>query len=96
MISKTTEAITTTDEKALQQILARIDNAKWGIVTSSVEAGAALCDAHKILGRWFDGWIEDNCTFGRSTAYRYYLRESTSRCDRTLSQLLVESHFRIA
>lgn len=58
-------------EKLRQKCLTEVDEAKLSMVNSAVRIGLALLDAKEGLEGEFQSFVETDCGFTKSTAYRY-------------------------
>lgn len=65
-------SLTKAQENALQRHLEAIDDAKSDMVRGAVTIGLRLIDILEIVPKkGFGKWVEDNCQFSRSGAYRF-------------------------
>ena len=65
-------ALSKSAEKQLQECLDEIDRHKTALAEGVVGIGRALTTAKELMPKGdFKDWVENNCRFARTTAYRY-------------------------
>lgn len=65
-------ALSKSDQSAIDRHLTTIDKAKTDMVNGAVIIGTSLLAVREILPKpEFVPWVEENCGFSKSTAYRY-------------------------
>lgn len=65
-------ALSKSDQSAIDRHLTTIDKAKTDMVHGAVIIGASLLAVREILPKpEFVPWVEENCGFSKTTAYRY-------------------------
>jgi len=67
----TATELSKTDAKKLQKHLEVIDHAHLGLINCAVTIGTSLMEIRDLLDTGFVAWVEKDCFFGKSTAYRY-------------------------